>query len=100
MQAIGANNQIAGKPVSLLGQKLSQLRAAIFARLPERPQLFPEDQLTDQTERALVGEIIREKLMRRLRRLFHRAGPDPEEVNILRGILSAAQGRKSMRRED
>ena len=54
-------------PVSALqNEGLSQLRAAIFARLPERPQLFPEDQLTDQTERALVGEIIREKLMRRL----------------------------------
>ncbi|WP_321527526.1 RNA methyltransferase [Sedimenticola selenatireducens] len=39
-----------------------------------------------------------EKLQRRLRRLFLRARPDPEEVNILRGILSAAQGRKSMRR--
>lgn len=38
------------------------------------------------------------KLLRRLRRLFHRASPDEEEVNILRGILSAAQGRKSMRR--
>ena len=40
-----------------------------------------------------------DKLMRRLRRLFHRASPDTEEVNILRGILSAAQGRKSMRRD-
>lgn len=40
-----------------------------------------------------------EKLLRRLRRLFHRAAPDSEEVNILRGILSSAQGRKSMRRE-
>ena len=40
-----------------------------------------------------------EKLMRRLRRLFHRAAPDSEEINILRGILSAAQGRKSMRRD-
>ena len=40
-----------------------------------------------------------EKLMRRLRRLFHRAAPASDEVNILRGILSAAQGRKSMRRD-
>jgi len=40
-----------------------------------------------------------EKLQRRLRRLFLRARPDQEEVNILRGILSAAQGRKSMRRQ-
>lgn len=38
------------------------------------------------------------KLLRRLRRLFNRATPDVDEVNILRGILSAAQGRKSMRR--
>ncbi|OOZ36180.1 tRNA (cytosine(32)/uridine(32)-2'-O)-methyltransferase TrmJ [Solemya velesiana gill symbiont] len=40
------------------------------------------------------------KLQRRLRRLFFRARPDTEELNILRGILSAAQGRKSMRRSD
>jgi TrmH family RNA methyltransferase len=39
-----------------------------------------------------------EKLFRRLRSFFHRARPDREELNILRGILSAAQGRKSMRR--
>ena len=34
------------------------------------------------------------RLHRRLRRLFNRARPDNEEINILRGILSAAQGRK------
>jgi tRNA (cytidine32/uridine32-2'-O)-methyltransferase len=38
-----------------------------------------------------------DKLQRRLRRLFLRARPDQDEINILRGILSAAQGRKSMR---
>ncbi len=38
------------------------------------------------------------KIMQRLRRLFHRAAPDEREVNILRGILSSAQGGKSMRR--
>jgi len=48
-----------------------------------------------------LGETLREigfadpqqstKLMRRLRRLFNRAQPDLDEVNILRGILSAAQ---------
>nr|VFK10471.1 MAG: tRNA (cytidine32/uridine32-2'-O)-methyltransferase [Candidatus Kentron sp. LPFa]VFK26923.1 MAG: tRNA (cytidine32/uridine32-2'-O)-methyltransferase [Candidatus Kentron sp. LPFa] len=31
------------------------------------------------------------KLMRRLRRFFNRANPDRSELNILRGILSAAQ---------
>jgi TrmH family RNA methyltransferase len=39
-----------------------------------------------------------EKLLRRLRSLFQRARPDKDEINILRGILSAMQGRKSMRR--
>jgi tRNA (cytidine32/uridine32-2'-O)-methyltransferase len=38
------------------------------------------------------------RIMQRLRRLFHRATPDEREVNILRGILSSAQGGKSMRR--
>jgi len=31
------------------------------------------------------------KLLRRLRRLFNRARPDNEEINIVRGILSTAQ---------
>jgi len=35
------------------------------------------------------------KLLRRLRRLFNRARPDRVELNILRGILSAAQGKKA-----
>lgn len=37
------------------------------------------------------------KLMSRLRRFFFRANPDAEEMNILRGILSAAQGKKQPR---
>ncbi|MEW8506522.1 MAG: RNA methyltransferase [Candidatus Thiodiazotropha sp.] len=39
-----------------------------------------------------------QKLLRRLRSMFQRARPDKDEINILRGILSAMQGRKSMRR--
>lgn len=49
---------------------------------------------------GFADERRSQKLMRRLRRLFHRAAPGADEVNILRGILSAAQGRNSMRRED
>ena len=33
-------------------------------------------------------------LMARLRRLFNRAMPDQNEVNILRGILTSVQGRR------
>ena len=39
-----------------------------------------------------------DRLQRRLRQLFLRARPDTDELNILRGLLSAAQGGKSMRR--
>lgn len=54
-------------PVSALkGEGLEDLRRAVCARLPEQPHLFPPDQVTDQSERFLVSEIIREKLMRRL----------------------------------
>ncbi|HBC55800.1 MAG TPA: tRNA (cytosine(32)/uridine(32)-2'-O)-methyltransferase TrmJ, partial [Gammaproteobacteria bacterium] len=34
-------------------------------------------------------------LMRRLRRLYNRAKPDQREINILRGILTAAQSHKN-----
>jgi TrmH family RNA methyltransferase len=37
-------------------------------------------------------------LMERLRRLFNRAQLDQNELNILRGILSAVQGRRSLQR--
>jgi len=37
------------------------------------------------------------QLMRRLRRLFNRARPDSNEINILRGILSAAVQRQGIR---
>ncbi|HEX7035781.1 MAG TPA: GTPase Era [Pseudomonadales bacterium] len=54
-------------PISALkGHGLDELRRSIFARLPEQPHLFPPDQITDLSERFLVSEIIREKLMRRL----------------------------------
>jgi GTP-binding protein Era len=45
---------------------LDGLRREIFRRLPVQPHVFPADQVTDQPERFLVAEIIREKLMRRL----------------------------------
>ncbi len=63
-------------PVSALKQEgLDVFRKQVFAMLPARAHLFPPDQLTDQSERFLVGEIIREKLMRSLGdELPHRTG--------------------------
>lgn len=44
------------------GDNLEPLLREIRQRLPVSPPLFPEDQFTDQSERQLVSEIIREKL--------------------------------------
>lgn len=49
-------------PVSALKQDLGGLREAILKRLPKGPKYFPDDQLTDQPERFVVTEIIREKI--------------------------------------
>ena len=63
-------------PVSALKQEgLDVFRQQVFAMLPAHAHLFPPNQLTDQSERFLVGEIIREKLMRSLGdELPHRTG--------------------------
>lgn len=54
-------------PVSALqGINLEQLRTLILQLLPEQAPIYPEDQITDRSERFLVAEIVREKLTRRL----------------------------------
>lgn len=55
-------------PVSaMLGEGLDMLRDAIVARLPEGPRYFPDDYLTDQPERFLAAELIREKILQETR---------------------------------
>ncbi|HWZ33221.1 MAG TPA: GTPase Era [Bryobacteraceae bacterium] len=51
-------------PISALkGQGLDVLRREIVARLPEGPALYPDDYLTDQPERFLAAELLREKIL-------------------------------------
>ncbi|MGE0451792.1 MAG: GTPase Era [Vicinamibacterales bacterium] len=45
------------------GLNVDRLERVIVDRLPEGPSLYPEDYLTDQPERVLVAEIVREKLL-------------------------------------
>lgn len=45
------------------GANLYSLIDAIVEYLPEGPQYFPEDMITDQPERVIVSEIIREKIL-------------------------------------
>jgi GTP-binding protein Era len=51
-------------PVSAAkGQGITELRKAIVDRLPEGPAYFPEDYVTDQPERFLAAELVREKVL-------------------------------------
>ena len=45
------------------GLGLDTLLDKVIARLPQGPKYFPADQITDQPERFLASEIIREKVL-------------------------------------
>lgn len=44
------------------GDGLPELKAALAAEMPEGPWHFPEDQVSDATERMLAAEVTREQL--------------------------------------
>ena len=51
-------------PVSALtGDGLDRLEAAMLAHLPAGEPLYPEDYLTDQPERRMAAEMVREKVL-------------------------------------
>tara|TARA_R110002096_G_scaffold61468_9_gene152785 strand:- start:1835 stop:2737 length:903 start_codon:yes stop_codon:yes gene_type:complete len=54
-------------PISALtGKQLDEFEGLLLDLLPEGDLMFPEDQITDSSERFMTTEIIREKLIRRL----------------------------------
>lgn len=54
-------------PVSAIkGENTKTLVETIFKYLPEGPQYYDEDTITDQPERQIVAELIREKTLRLL----------------------------------
>ena len=48
------------------GDGVDALLEVLSCWLPEGPQLFPDDMVTDQPERQIMAEIVREKLLRDL----------------------------------
>lgn len=48
------------------GDGVEELLDTLKAYLPEGPQLFPEDMTTDQPEKVMMAEILREKMLLRL----------------------------------
>ena len=48
------------------GDNVEALKNALVAAMPVGPQYFPDDMVTDQPERVICAEIIREKALRNL----------------------------------
>lgn len=55
-------------PVSALkDENIQELLKILMNYMPEGPQYYPPDMITDQPERILVAELVREKLLKRTR---------------------------------
>jgi GTP-binding protein Era len=54
-------------PISALkNEGVGAIQQTVVDLLPQSPPLFPEDQITDRSERFFAAEIVREKLIRNL----------------------------------
>ena len=51
---------------ALTGDGVPELKAALAATMPEAPWMYPEDQVSDASERLLATEITREQLYKQL----------------------------------
>ncbi len=49
------------------GDRMDELLSMLVSAMPEGPKYFPDDMMTDQPERVLCAEIIREKALWNLR---------------------------------
>lgn len=92
-------------PVSALtGEGLEELKNLIVARLPEGPAYFPADHLTDQPERFLAAELIREKILHLTRQevphavavLIDRWSETPRLTRISATIYVEKDGQKAI----
>jgi GTP-binding protein Era len=55
-------------PISALtGDGLDVLLKAVIARMPQGPPFYPGDEMTDQPERFLAAELVREKVLQQTR---------------------------------
>ncbi|MBB5173933.1 GTPase Era [Texcoconibacillus texcoconensis] len=69
-------------PISALeGNNVDTLMNEVFRYLPEGPQFYPEDQVTDHPERFIFSEMIREKVLHLTREeIPHAIAVDIENV--------------------
>jgi GTP-binding protein Era len=92
-------------PISALtGDGLELLLDRVMAALPEGPRYFPRDQVTDQPERFLAAEIVREKVLLETAQevpyastvLVERWGESPRLTSIAAVIYCERDGQKKI----
>jgi len=86
------------------GRGVEELRKIVVDRLPEGPAYFPENYVTDQPERFLAAELIREKLLAATRQevphsvavMVDRWEETPEITRIYATIRVERDGQKAI----
>ncbi|MGX6605114.1 GTPase Era [Micromonosporaceae bacterium Da 78-11] len=75
-------------PVSAIsGHQVTNLIDVMIKNLPESPQLYPDDVLTDEPEQVLIGELIREAALEGVRdELPHSIAVLVEEMQVEGGL--------------
>jgi GTPase len=91
---------------ALEGDGCDDLLKALGPRLPEGPWLYPEDQLSDLSSRAMAAEITREKVFLQLQQELPYSitveteawteGPDAKEVRIDQTIYVLRPSQKAI----
>jgi len=90
---LGAAVQVLSYEIYLASLEVSAPEVRRELATAEMLQGFHEHLARALDEVGFTDPNQSEKLLRRLRSLFQRARPDKDEINILRGILTAMQGR-------
>ena len=76
-------------PVAAIkGESVDHLEKTLMKYLPQHAMIYPEDYITDRSERFLAAEIVREKLMRSMgRELPYAVTVEIEQFKREKGIL-------------
>ncbi len=60
----GSEEALFTSGIDIRRENLDELLSRLVAALPEGPEFYPADQYTDQSERILAAELIREQVLR------------------------------------
>ena len=94
-------------PISALeGQNTERLLEQIKEYLPEGPQYYPADQITDHPERFIVSELIREKVLHLTREEVPHSiaviiekmqkKPESETIHVMAAIIVERSSQKGI----